>query len=50
LTCKNPYKAFDPYLMIQIPITRQITLNISYLQYKRHIDEESDELTSIKVI
>ena len=33
LTCGYISLAFDPYLMLSIPIMKQLTFNVSYLPY-----------------
>lgn len=47
LTCQNPYLTFDPYLMVQLPITRQIILSVSFLKLQRYTNYE---LTTVKVL
>ena len=48
LTCNNPYLTFDPQLMIQLPITRQISLQVFYLPYQRY--DKEGELSTVKPI
>ena len=49
LTCGYISLAFDPYLMLSIPIMKQLTFNVSYLPFQRITNGEPTNIRNISV-
>ena len=50
LTCNERFLSFDPFLMIQLPITRQNIIEFGFVKYEIYEQNEPAPITLVKIV